>query len=99
MSFGPALPACYPLWSHEPGHTLWCLSYRRLHSDLTWDGPIEMGACNRLRTQHFHGVSSASPHVYSLQSRYGKVSLYISGFHYHQANVEGYLMQSPSGYI
>jgi hypothetical protein len=29
---------------------------------------------NPLCTKHFHGVLSARPHVYSLQSRYGKVS-------------------------
>jgi hypothetical protein len=28
---------------------------------------------NPLCTKHFHGVLSARPHVYSLQSRYGKV--------------------------
>jgi hypothetical protein len=28
-----------------------------------------------LRKKHFHGVSSASPHAYSLKSRYGKVSI------------------------
>src|SRR5207253_5862524 len=31
--------------------------------------------CSQLmREKHFHGVSSASPHAYSLKSRYGKVS-------------------------
>src|SRR5437899_12847212 len=33
-----------------------------------------MWTYNFLRTKHFHGVSSASPHAYSLKSRYGKVS-------------------------
>jgi hypothetical protein len=32
-----------------------------------------MWAYNFLRTKHFHGVSSACPHAYSLTSRYGKV--------------------------
>jgi hypothetical protein len=35
-----------------------------------------MWTYNFLRTKHFHGVSSAGPHVYSLKSRYGKVSCY-----------------------
>src|SRR5215471_14698572 len=33
-----------------------------------------MWAYNSLRTAHFHEVSSASQHTYSLKSRYGKVS-------------------------
>ena len=33
-----------------------------------------MWAYNFLRTKHFHGVSSAGPHIYLLKSRYGKVS-------------------------
>src|SRR5215471_9115180 len=32
-----------------------------------------MWAYKLLRTKHFHGVPSASPHAYSLKSRYGKV--------------------------
>ena len=32
-----------------------------------------MWAYNLLRTKRFHVVSSASPHAYSLKSRYGKV--------------------------
>ena len=35
-----------------------------------------MWAYNPLRTKYFHGVSFAGPHVYSLKSRYGKVSCY-----------------------
>jgi hypothetical protein len=33
-----------------------------------------IGAYNFLRTKHFHGVSAASPHAYSLTSQYGKVT-------------------------
>src|SRR2546428_3760187 len=36
--------------------------------------PSMIRGYNLLRTKHFHGVSSASPHAYSLKSRYGKVS-------------------------
>src|SRR3712207_1458145 len=32
-----------------------------------------MGACNLLRTQSLHGVSSGNPHPYVRQSPYGKV--------------------------
>ena len=32
-----------------------------------------MWAYKSLSIKHFHGVSSASPHAYSLKSRYGKV--------------------------
>ena len=32
-----------------------------------------MWACKRLRTKHFHGVSSRNQHPYLLKSRYGKV--------------------------
>ena len=35
----------------------------------------EMRACKRLRTKHFHEVSSRNQHLYLLKSRYGKVSL------------------------
>ena len=34
----------------------------------------EMWACKRLRTKHFHGISSGNQHPYLLKSRYGKVS-------------------------
>src|SRR5215468_8274706 len=33
----------------------------------------ERRAYKCLRIKHFHGVSSAGPHTYSLKSRYGKV--------------------------
>src|SRR5215217_4072632 len=33
----------------------------------------EMWACKRLRTKHFHEVSSGNQHPYLLKSRYGKV--------------------------
>src|SRR5262249_31380129 len=51
------------------------LRCRNLLSDLTWDDPAEMWTYNFLRTKRFHEVSAASPHVYSLKSRYGKVRL------------------------
>src|SRR5688572_29975461 len=38
-----------------------------------------MRAYNCLRTKHFHGVLSASPHAYSLKSRYGKASVHLTG--------------------
>jgi hypothetical protein len=53
------------------------LRCRNLRSDLIGDDPAEMWTYNFLRTKHFHGVSSASPHVYSLKSRYGKVSIFF----------------------
>src|SRR5215468_5253529 len=37
----------------------------------------ERRAYKCLRIKHFHGVSSAGPHTYSLKSRYGKVSFYL----------------------
>src|SRR5215510_9881169 len=40
----------------------------------------EMLACKCLRTKHFHEVSSASPHAYSLKSRCGKVRFFPFGF-------------------
>src|SRR4029453_4613934 len=36
----------------------------------------EMWTYKFLRTKHFHGVSSASPHIYSLKSRIGKARSY-----------------------
>ena len=51
------------------------LRCRRLRSDLTWYTPSAMWACNLLRTKHFHGVSSASRRVDSLNSQYGKVRI------------------------
>src|SRR6266566_2911240 len=39
--------------------------------------PSTIRGYNLLRTKHFHGVSSASPHAYSLKSRYGKVRLLV----------------------
>jgi ABC-type transport system involved in cytochrome bd biosynthesis fused ATPase/permease subunit len=45
------------------------------------DNPLEIWACKLLRRKHFHGVSSASPHAYSLKSRYGKASFYQSPIH------------------
>jgi hypothetical protein len=36
---------------------------------------LERWAYKHLRTKHFHGVSSAGPHTYSLKSRYGKVRI------------------------
>ncbi len=39
-------PPDYPLWSHEPGHTPWCLGCRRLRSDLTGDDPQRCGLTN-----------------------------------------------------
>ena len=64
-----------PFWSHKQraNHSTW--RRRSLHSDLTWYDPAEMWTYNFLRTKHFHEISSASPHTYSLQSRYGKVRL------------------------
>jgi hypothetical protein len=40
-----------------------------------WLLTIEMWARKRLRIKRFHGISSGNPHAYSLQSRYGKVSI------------------------
>jgi hypothetical protein len=40
------------------------------------DNPLEIWACKLLRRKHFHGVSSASPHAYSLKSRYGKARIF-----------------------
>ena len=71
--FEPAISPWDPLWSHEPGHTPWCLGGRHLRSDLTWDDSTAIWACNCLRTKHFHGVSAGHPHPYWLKSRYGKV--------------------------
>jgi hypothetical protein len=50
---------------------------RGLRGALTEDNPTTIWAYNLLRTKHFHGVPSAGPHVYSLKSRYGKVSLLL----------------------
>jgi hypothetical protein len=62
-----------PCWTPTQRTHHGLLRCRNLHSDLTWDDPAEMWTYNFLRTKHFHEVSSASPHVYSLKSRYGKV--------------------------
>src|SRR5687767_4575212 len=72
--FGPCHILPNALLELHAEDTPWHLRRRRLHSDLIGDDPIEMGACNCLRTKQFHGVSSVSPHVYSLKSRHGKVS-------------------------
>ena len=40
------LPSDSPLWSYEPGRTLWCLGRRRLRSDPTWDDPQRGGLAN-----------------------------------------------------
>ena len=40
--------------------------------------PQERGTHNLLCTKHFHGVPFASPHAYSLKSRYGKVTQKVS---------------------
>ena len=79
--YEPAIPSLYPLWSYGPADTSWCLGCRRLRSALTEDNPTAIWAYNLLRTQHFHGVSSASPHACSLTSRYGKVSKIASSDH------------------
>src|SRR4030095_15262115 len=36
--------------------------------------PSGIWAYNRLRTKHFHGISSGNQHLYLLKSRYGKAS-------------------------
>ena len=64
----------HPLWSHEPGHIPSCRRCRRLRSDLRWDNPQKCGLATPWEQSTFTGVSSASPHAYSLKSWYGKVS-------------------------
>jgi len=51
----------------------WPLRGRSLHKGDALRNSHERYATNLLWTKYFHGVSSASPHVYLLQSRYGKV--------------------------
>src|SRR5262245_18755015 len=60
-------------WSPQQraNHSTW--RHRSLPSDPTGDDHAAMWTYNFLRTKHFHGVSYANPHVYSLTSHYGKV--------------------------
>src|SRR4030095_15080061 len=74
IAFGQAVFSRTPCWSSSRGHTMapeaqtpaQCPDRVQPHGDMAY---------NLLRTKHFHGVPPASPHAYSLQSRYGKVSL------------------------
>src|SRR2546421_4934749 len=76
MAFDHAISSRMPFWSHTQRTHQGPWSRRRLRSDLTGDDPTAMWIYNFLRTKHFHGVPSASPHAYSLKSRYGKVRCY-----------------------
>src|SRR5262245_8164445 len=55
--------------------TPWLLRCRSLPSGDALRNSQERCTHNLLCTKHFHRVPSASPHAYSLESRYGKVSL------------------------
>ena len=70
------LTAPYPLEAFlEPQAEVkpWPLGGRSLHSGYALRNFQVRCTHNLLCTKHFHGLPSASPHAYSLKSRYGKV--------------------------
>src|SRR6516164_1817912 len=58
----------------------WPLRGRSLHRGYGLRNSQERCTHNLLCIKHFHGVPSASPHAYSLKSRYGKVSFLFARF-------------------
>src|SRR5687767_9823407 len=73
MVFGHAISSRTPCWEPQAEDKPWPLRGRSLQSGYALRNSQERWAHNLLYTKHFHAVPSASPHAYSLKSRYGKV--------------------------